>query len=145
MPVHVAKRIQSKQKTIADKEECISVLFCDVINLDKFLEKYSATHLVALLDRIYSLFDEVCQKHQVHKMETVGKTYMACAGLQGTKEDHAVAAVAMGLEMLELLTSASLSMNSETQVAGIDLRVGINTGEVVSGVVGTLKPSFVFW
>lgn len=84
--------------------------------------------MVKLLDRIYSLFDEICDKHDVQKMETVGKTYMACAGLQGASKNHALACVQMGIDMLDMISRIRLRDGKE-----IHIRIGIHTGGVISG------------
>lgn len=86
---------------------------------------------------MYSTFDELCSQCGVQKMETVGKTYMAAVGIRGTRKDHAVAAVELALEILELMRKCS-------RIAGdvINIRVGIHTGQVISGVVGHYRPQY---
>ena len=78
LPTHVVKKIRNEEKKddllIAEEEPDVSILFCDVSNFKKMCSRYSGPQLVTLLDRIYSLFDEISAKHGVTKMETVGKT-----------------------------------------------------------------------
>ena len=80
LPSHVVERIRNDRGgndvTIAEPEPDVSILFCDVSNFKKMCSRYTGSQLVSLLDRIYSLFDEICAKHGVTKMETVGKTYV---------------------------------------------------------------------
>jgi phospholipid-transporting ATPase len=93
---------------------------------------------VRLLDAIYSLFDALCVKHGVTKMETVGKTYMAASGLQQDRSDHAQALVLLGMDMIR---TVAMVMDKSGKQA-IHVRVGINSGKVVSGVVGLKKQQF---
>ncbi len=100
--------------------------------------QHTPKQLVQLLDSIYSLFDVLCMKHGVTKMETVGKTYMAASGLQGDRTDHAQALVLLGLDMIH--TMRKVHTRNGRQV--VHVRVGINSGSVISGVVGRKKQQF---
>ena len=102
------------------------------------LLQHTPTQLVQLLDSVYSLFDMLCIKHGVTKMETVGKTFMAAAGLQGSRRNHAQALVLLGMDMIK--TMATVRTKSGKQA--IHVRVGINSGSVVSGLVGRKKQQF---
>ncbi|ETK93343.1 hypothetical protein L915_03474 [Phytophthora nicotianae] len=139
LPEHVVQRMQKGDTNISEDEQDVTILFCDIADFASFVNRFSPTEVVSLLDRVYSLFDQICQKHGVRKMETVGKTYMACAGLQG--KDHgreaALRAVSMALDMLACLDKCRASNGS-----GIKLRIGVHSGRVVSGLVGMKKQQF---
>lgn len=90
---------------LANADESVSIVFTDIIGFAQLSANYSPQVLVSILDVIYSTFDELCEKYFVQKMETVGKTYLACAGLQGTRKDHALAAAELAEEMISLLLS----------------------------------------
>jgi hypothetical protein len=93
--------------------------------------------VVCILDAIYSAFDELCAKNGVQKMETVGKTYMACAGLHGTRVDHAHAVAELAEEILALCKRCV-----DPTGTALEVRMGIHTGKVLSGVVGLKRPQF---
>ncbi|EEY54327.1 phospholipid-transporting ATPase, putative [Phytophthora infestans T30-4] len=139
LPEHVVQRMQKGDTLISEDEQDVTILFCDIADFASFVNRFTPTEVVSLLDRVYSLFDQICQKHGVRKMETVGKTYMACAGLQG--KDHgreaALRAVSMALDMLACLDKCRASNGD-----GIKLRIGVHSGRVVSGLVGMKKQQF---
>jgi class 3 adenylate cyclase len=87
---------------VANVEKQVSILFLDVIEFTKMLTVHEPTDVVCILDALYSTFDELCIRHGVQKMETVGKSFVACAGLHGTREDHAHAVCEMAQEMCQL-------------------------------------------
>ncbi|RLN58316.1 hypothetical protein BBJ29_002487 [Phytophthora kernoviae] len=139
LPEHVVQRMQKGDTLISEDEQDVTILFCDIADFSSFVNRFSPTEVVSLLDRVYSLFDQICQKHGVRKMETVGKTYMACAGLQGKDQgrEAALRAVCMALDMLNCLEKCRA-----TNANGIKLRIGIHSGRVVSGLVGMKKQQF---
>ncbi|KAG6952375.1 hypothetical protein JG687_00013078 [Phytophthora cactorum] len=139
LPEHVVQRMQKGDTLISEDEQDVTVLFCDITDFASFVNRFSPTEVVSLLDRVYSLFDQICQKHGVRKMETVGKTYMACAGLQGKDQgrEAALRAVSMALDMLACLDKCRASNGN-----GIKLRIGVHSGRVVSGLVGMKKQQF---
>ena len=138
MPHHVTQRVRKEGvgKIISFDEPSVTVFFADVIQLPTVSHEEDSSRLVSLMDRIWSLFDAICLKHGVQKIETVGKTYMACAGLQGEVIHHAELCIVMGLDFVRVLRL----VGKETK--GLQVRVGIHSGPVVSGVVGRKKPQF---
>eukprot|EP00741_Cyanophora_paradoxa_P005893 tig00000113_g5711.t1 len=100
LPPHVAQRMRHGEGVIASEEKCVSILFCNILDFPNLVVNHSPQQLVGLLDRVYSTFDSLSELHVVQKMETVGPTYMACAGLQDSRSDHAVAVAEMAHDML---------------------------------------------
>ncbi|TYZ64077.1 hypothetical protein PybrP1_002679 [[Pythium] brassicae (nom. inval.)] len=139
LPEHVVQRMQKGDSLISEDEKDVTILFCDIADFASFVTRFAPTEVVSLLDRVYSLFDQICHKHGVRKMETVGKTYMACAGLQGKDrgKEAALRAVSMAIDMLTTLDKCTASNGN-----GIKLRIGIHSGRVVSGLVGMKKQQF---
>ncbi|KAF1322884.1 Phospholipid-transporting atpase, partial [Globisporangium splendens] len=129
LPEHVMQRMQKGDSLISEDEKDVTILFCDIADFASFVNRFGPTEVVSLLDRVYSLFDQICQKHGVRKMETVGKTYMACAGLQGKDrgKEAALRAVSMAIDMLSFLDKCRASNGN-----GIKLRIGIHSGRVVT-------------
>ena len=137
LPRHVTQRLQNGDTLISETEPNVTVIFCDIVSFSSMIERYTPRELVTLLDRIYSLFDELCVNHGVQKMETVGKTYMACAGLQGHCQDPAIKAVELAMDMLSTISKCESSEGNR-----IKIRVGIHSGRVISGLVGMKKQQF---
>ena len=96
------------------------------------MSKLQATELVTLLDRVWSKFDELSEKHGVQKMETVGATYMAVGGLNEVSDCQPVAITEMALGCIDEVLALC-----EPDGTPLRLRVGLHSGEVLSGVVGT--------
>ena len=142
MPPHVTKKLKRSSEggfkgMYYEKEEEMSVIFIDIADFEKVTSTHTPQMMVTLLDRLWRLFDALVEKHLVTKMETVGKTYMACAGLQRSRPDHAAALVMLGLDILHTLRSFR---DAEGRI--ISVKIGIHSGPVVSGVAGLKKQQF---
>ncbi|EQC42884.1 hypothetical protein SDRG_00602 [Saprolegnia diclina VS20] len=144
LPRHVMRKLEASEPVISEAEPSVTVLFCDVVDFGQLLEEHPPPHVVQLLDHIYSLFDELCFKYSVQKVETVGKTYMACAGLQEHKlstppvTPHALRAACLATEMLERLRACHFDEHDH----GLRLRIGLHSGRVITGLVGKKKQQF---
>ncbi|EQC39924.1 hypothetical protein SDRG_02580 [Saprolegnia diclina VS20] len=141
LPRHVMAKLQSGDPIISEADDDVTILFCDVVDFTQLMQRYSPAQVVSLLDHLYSLFDELCAKYGVQKMETVGKTYMACAGLQEASASFPVApairAACMARDMLRLLSTCKTATGHS-----IKLRIGLHSGRVLSGLVGRKKQQF---
>jgi magnesium-transporting ATPase (P-type)/class 3 adenylate cyclase len=125
------------EDVIAQEEPSVTILFCDIVRFMDYVKTHRPTALVAVLDAVYSTFDELCAKNGVQKMETVGKTYMACAGLQGTRRDHAHACAELAQDMISYMSKCV-----DVQGEPLSLRIGIHSGRAISGVVGVNRQQF---
>ncbi|KAF0683566.1 Aste57867_24423 [Aphanomyces stellatus] len=135
LPVHVVARLENGATLISDEENDVTLLFCDISDYTSLMERFNPREMVVLLDRIYSLFDKLCIKHGVRKMETVGKIYFACAGLRGSAKgkEAALRIAALAHDMMKFIGKCGNH---------IQIRVGIHSGRVVSGLVGVKKQQF---
>ncbi len=124
----------------ADTEQCVTVVFCDIVDFGDIVDVRAPAMVVELLDRLWSLFDAIVAKHGLTKMETVGKTYMASVGMSSDEAPSlsATKAVRLALDMLQTLAEQK-QFPGATQIA---CRVGVHSGPAVSGVVGRKKPQF---
>ena len=82
LPSLVRERIQDGQKNFSDSQGEVTIIFIDVDQFDAIVSSYSSKELIDLLDSLYNAFDQLCEQYGLSKVETVGKTYMACAGLK---------------------------------------------------------------
>ena len=146
LPAFVKKRVKDGARYIAEDQGTVTILFCDIVDFDSICAEYSPQELTAFLDNLFQQFDQLCSANGVTKIETVGKTYMACAGLKdseaeldpGLKEvPHARRAIALALAMVSLTSAVRLKSGFQLQV-----KIGINSGPVTAGVVGHHKPQF---
>ncbi|ETW08630.1 hypothetical protein H310_01166 [Aphanomyces invadans] len=139
LPSHIVKKLENGETLVSDEEKGVALLFCDVGDAASLTKRYNPREMVVLLDRIYSLFDKLCAKHGVRKMETVGKIYLACGGLRGSaKGKEAVLRVAALARDMMAVMAKCRTRNGHT----INLKIGIHCGRVISGLVGMKKQQF---
>ena len=140
LPAPVAERLKANDMRIADHYDSVTVLFADLINFTHISEKMPPTRLVDLLSQIFLLFDQLAEKFQVEKIKTIGDAYMAVCGAPVECVDHAHRIAAMALEM-----QAKLKELSDKTNLNLAMRIGIHTGPVVAGVIGSSKFSYDLW
>jgi class 3 adenylate cyclase len=87
IPSIVRSRIQDGKKNFSDSQGEVTVIFIDIDGFDQLVQQYTGRELIELLDRVYNTFDSLCEQHGLQKIETVGKTYMACGGLKVVEKD----------------------------------------------------------
>ncbi|MBD0335237.1 MAG: MASE1 domain-containing protein [Cyanobacteria bacterium Co-bin13] len=140
LPHPIATRLKEDQATIADHFAEVTVLFADIVNFSRLSAQLSPQELVALLNDVFSRFDELADQHQLEKIKTIGDAYMAVGGLPHYRADHASAIADFALD----LQATVVEFSRRTQ-RPFQLRIGINTGPVVAGVIGTKKFIYDLW
>jgi class 3 adenylate cyclase len=140
LPVAIASQLKSSRERIAEHAEHVTVLFADIVGFTPLSAGMRPAELVAMLDRVFTEFDELAQAHGLEKIKTIGDAYMAVAGLPHPQDDHAVRAARMAVAMLDRVRVLA----QETGEA-LQLRVGLNSGPVVAGVIGRSKFSYDLW
>ena len=140
LPPHVTERLANSPPgtVVADIEPAVSVLFCDIQDFASIVSKVSPLELVTLLDRVWTKFDELSERHGVQKMETVGYTYMAVGGL--LSQGNNIQAVEMARMALDCCEEAASFMQPDGTPLAV--KVGLHQGAVLSGIVGFKKPQF---
>ena len=141
LPAPIAERLKRDERTIADGYADVCVLFADLVNFTKLSEEMSPNQIVALLNQIFSAFDELAENHGLEKIKTIGDAYMVAGGLNHRGDhDYVIAAVEMANDMHAAI--AKLTPSGREPLA---LRVGIATGPAVAGVIGTKKFIYDLW
>ena len=140
MPKAIADRLKTTKETISIDNPEISVLFADIVNFTVMSEKLSAEKIVGFLDEMFSRFDDLTEKYGIEKIKTIGDAYMVVAGLTTEEKEHAAILFEFGKELIKIASSYS-----DHKGEPITLRVGINSGPAVSGVIGKSKFSFDIW
>ena len=140
LPAPIAARLKENDMRIADYYEAVTVMFADLVNFTQISEKMPPTQLIDLLSQVFLRFDQLAEKYQVEKIKTIGDAYMVISGAPVACDDHAHRIASMALEMHGALKEVAIN-------AGLDLtmRIGIHTGPVVAGVIGSTKFSYDLW
>ncbi|MCB0381693.1 MAG: adenylate/guanylate cyclase domain-containing protein, partial [Flavobacteriales bacterium] len=154
LPESIAVRIKSKgpfgvlvkQKDpiIIDEFEKSTILFTDFKGFTKIAESLTPEELVKELNTCFAKFDEISKNNTLEKIKTIGDAYMAAGGIPEINETNPIDAVKAGLEIVEFMKE----FNREKKELGLpewDIRVGINTGHIVAGVIGKHKYSYDIW
>jgi adenylate cyclase len=140
LPPPIAQRLKEYEQVIADNFPEVTVLFADIAGFTPLSSSLSPTELVQLLNEIFSAFDALVEKHGLEKIKTIGDAYMVVGGLPEPQENHAGAIAEMALDM----QTAIHNFNQKHQT-NLNMRIGINTGPVVAGVIGTKKFIYDLW
>ena len=140
LPSSIAERLKDGTGSIADHVECATILFADLVNFTPLAQRMEAADVVGTLDRLFSHFDTLVERHGLEKIKTIGDAYMAAAGVPDPCDDHAIRAAKLALDMREAIAA------SETAgYGGLELRIGINSGPVTAGVIGTKRFLYDLW
>lgn len=143
LPEETARELKETGKVKAKKFESVSVLFTDFVGFTHYAENLSPENLVKSVDYYYSKFDEIVEKFSLEKIKTVGDSYMCAAGVPFPVNDHAVKIVYAALEIIEFMEH---SRKEETiNRINFSIRIGINSGPIIAGVVGNKKFAYDVW
>ena len=140
LPGSIAERLKDKPQTIADQFSAASVLFADVVDFTPRSQNLAAAEVVGLLDRLFSHFDALAERYGLEKIKTIGDSYMVAAGVPDPREDHAEALAMLALDMV-----AAMGPGGVCEDLDLQLRIGINSGPVVAGVIGRKKFLYDLW
>jgi PAS domain S-box-containing protein len=140
LPEAIAQRLKQSQQTIADSFEEVTVLFADIVGFTQLSSGIAPDKLVKQLNEIFSTFDRLTQKHGLEKIKTIGDAYMVVGGLPTPRPDHAEAIAQMALDMQQEIHHFTRA-NGEPLL----IRIGINSGPVVAGVIGLNKFIYDLW
>jgi histidine kinase len=144
LPAETAEELKQTGSYKPRKYEHVSIMFTDFVGFTNISEKLSAEELVELIDYCYNGFDDITTRHNVEKIKTIGDAYMCVSGLPQSSDDHAIRAVYAAIDMLEFMKE----FNSHRKQQGLPLcevRIGIHSGSVATGVVGKKKFAYDIW
>ena len=140
LPKAVADRLKHGEQTIANGHAMVTVLFADLVGFTELARRTTPADLVSLLNGIFTAFDLLVEKHQLEKIKTIGDSYMLAGGIPLDRADHAQAVADIALEMIQALAALNAEKGTHLRV-----RIGINTGPIVAGVIGKRKFTYDLW
>jgi adenylate cyclase len=140
LPEGIIKRLGDGEQLIADRYEEASVIFSDFVGFTEASSEMEPRVLVESLNTIFSRFDSLSQDLGVEKIKTIGDAYLAVAGVPDERPDHASASATMALGMIEALDEVNQHLETPFRI-----RIGVASGPVVAGVIGTHKYVYDVW
>jgi len=140
LPQSIADKLKAQTQPIADHFGSASILFADVVDFTPWSERLAPAEVVGYLDRLFSCFDDLAERYALEKIKTIGDCYMVAAGVPTPRPDHATALARVALDMLDAMCADDLVGR-----LGLELRIGINSGPVVAGVIGRKRFLYDLW
>ncbi len=140
LPAPIAERLKTGESLIVDRFDAVSVMFADLAGFTTFASNTSPEELVTMLNELFSMFDKLAEQHGLEKIKTIGDAYMVVAGIPQPIADHATAIAHMALDM-----QAGVEAYAKRTGSALSIRIGIHTGSVVAGVIGTKKFIYDLW
>jgi len=141
LPRAIAEKLKGRSLShFAERYQDVTVLFADISGFSGLAAGRSAGALIDLLDAVFNIFDDLVDRHGCEKIKTIGDAYMAAAGVPIPHMDHAQVVADLALDMI-----AAIRQRGEELAPNLDVRIGINSGPVIAGVIGRKKPIFDLW
>lgn len=139
LPHAIAARLKLDSSLIADNPSDVSVLFADIVNFTPLSDSMTAPDLINLLNEVFSTIDGLVEERGLEKIKTVGDEYMVAAGVPEPDPDHAAHIADLALAIRDL-------MNGRTFLGHhLRMRIGVHSGPVIAGVIGSKKPAYDLW
>ena len=140
LPRSIADRLKANGRMIADDVAAATIVFADVVDFTPLSQRLPAPEVVGLLDRLFTRFDGLVERHGLEKIKTIGDCYMAASGVPDPTPDHAKRAALLAIDMREAIATSPVADD-----LGLELRIGINSGPVVAGVIGSKRFLYDLW
>jgi class 3 adenylate cyclase len=140
LPSNIARRLKDNQGLIADGHADVTVMFTDLVNFTQLTEQMSPEQMVTLLNTVFSWFDNMTEKYGLEKIKTIGDAYMVVGGITREREDYVADMANMALEMLDFVAA-----HPALARRNMGIHIGIATGPVVAGVIGTKRFIYDLW
>jgi class 3 adenylate cyclase/HAMP domain-containing protein len=145
LPEAIANRLKNDPSTIADSFAEVTILFADIVGFTDLSSRISPIALVSVLNQVFSVFDRLADQHGLEKIKTIGDAYMVVGGLPLPRADHADAIANMAIDMLRAIEDFNHKADFPELSGNLSMRIGINTGAVVAGVIGVNKFIYDLW
>jgi adenylate cyclase len=140
LPKAIADRLKQGEHTIVDSFREATVVFADIVGFTSFSANMAPSRTVQLLNDLFSGFDKLAETYELEKIKTIGDSYMVVGGVPTVNPEHAERCALMALDMIEVLHHFNRRNSTN-----LDVRIGINSGPVVAGIIGTRKFAYDLW
>ncbi|HTX65217.1 MAG TPA: adenylate/guanylate cyclase domain-containing protein [Opitutaceae bacterium] len=140
LPKAIADRLKQGERTIVDSFREATVVFADIVGFTSFSANMAPSRTVQLLNDLFSAFDKLAETYELEKIKTIGDSYMVVGGVPTVIPEHAERCALMALDMIEVLHHFNRRNSTN-----LDVRIGINSGPVVAGIIGTRKFAYDLW
>ncbi|MCM1984344.1 adenylate/guanylate cyclase domain-containing protein [Lyngbya confervoides] len=140
LPGAIARRLKEDPAALASRFDEVTILFADIVGFTELASQMKPLELLTQLNGIFSAFDKLAEHYGLEKIKTIGDAYMIVGGIPTPRPDHAIAVLEMAIEMLAVMQDFHQPDGKPYQ-----LRIGINTGPVIAGVIGRKKFSYDLW
>jgi class 3 adenylate cyclase len=143
LPAKTAEELKEHGKVKAKKFESVTVMFTDFQAFTKYSQSLSPEELVQSVDYFFSKFDQIIDTYKLEKIKTIGDAYMCAGGLTNNSKDHIIKVIQAAFDIKDFVAETKQMSNND--IAHFNIRIGINTGAVVAGVVGKKKFAYDIW
>ena len=140
LPERIAEQLKHSSETIAEEFNSATVLFADIVNFTPISELFDPHEVLDMLNEIFSHFDGLVDKYGAEKIQVAGDAYMVAAGVPTPRADHATVLAKLALDMLEYVKTEEFLGGKH-----IDIRIGLNSGSLIGGVIGRKKYYYTLW
>ena len=140
LPRSIVERLKENPEIIADGLANSTILFCDIVGFTKLSIETPPQKLIAMLNQVFLAFDDLVEKHDLEKIKTIGDAYMVASGLPDPRDDHAEVMAEFALDMIAAKDRLAGEMEHP-----LEIRVGLNSGPVIAGVIGKKKFAYDLW
>jgi adenylate cyclase len=141
LPEQIAERLKESSETIAEEFSSATVLFADIVNFTPISARFGPLEVVEMLNELFSRFDELVEKYGVEKIQVAGDGYMVAAGVPTPRPDHAIVMAQLALDMLDCVRTGNFLGGKHP----IEIRIGLNSGSLIAGVIGRKKYFYALW
>ena len=141
LPERIAEKLKQGHETIAEEFSSASVLFADIVNFTPISARFDPREVVDMLNELFSGFDQLVDKYSVEKIQVAGDGYMLAAGVPMPRKNHAIVLAQLALEMLDYVKRQKFLGGKHP----IEIRIGLNSGPVIGGVIGRKKFVYALW
>ncbi len=144
LPYEIGEQLKIKGRVDAKNYRMVSILFTDFVGFTKIAESLKPKEIVKELDFFFAKFDEIIQRHYIEKIKTIGDAYMCVGGIPMRNKSNPLDIILTALEMHHFI-EAQKKIREKSGLAIWDIRIGVHTGSVVAGVIGTKKFAYDIW
>ncbi|WP_263452341.1 adenylate/guanylate cyclase domain-containing protein [Hyalangium gracile] len=140
LPHSIVERLKKGEQAIAERFEDVTVLFADLVDFTRWSMLLPPEHVVEILGQVFTEFDALTERYGLEKIKTIGDAYMVVAGVPAPRGDHLEVMARMALQMMEAIQRLNQVLGTS-----LDLRIGMHSGPVVAGIIGTRKFAYDLW